>query len=141
MEENDRSRILQMLKDGKITVEEADQLLGALDSQPAEKVAVKDARGRKHSKLKVLVDAEGDHKNGNAKVNVNIPLSLVRTVGPIVAKNMPREAKEKLDQQGINLEQIFNDVETMIDNGLEEDIVNIDVGDEGNKAKVRIYVE
>lgn len=143
MDENERNRILSMLKDGKISVEEAQQLLDALDGQNRkieEPVALKDTRGRKSKKLKVIVDA-GSKDKEDAKVNVNIPLSLIRTVGPIIAKNMPKSAKEKLDENGVDLEQIFKDVENLTENGLDEDIVNIDVGEDGDRAKVRVYVE
>jgi hypothetical protein len=51
---------------------------------------------------------------------------------------MPKEAKQELDASGIDFEQLLADIETMIDSGMEEDIVNVDTG-EGEK--VRIYVE
>lgn len=141
MDENERNRILCMLRDGKVTVEEAQQLLSALDGQnrkTEEPILLKDTRGRKPKKLRVLVDS-GDNKD--AKVNINVPISLIRTVGPIVAKNMPKDARQKLDEQGVDLEQIFRDVENLVDSGLDEDIVNIDTGEDGNNTKVRIYVE
>jgi hypothetical protein len=140
MEDNDRSRILNMVKDGKITIDEAEKLLDALEgrSQPADSVPLKDNRGRKPKKLRVMVDS-GNSKD--AKVNVNIPISLVRTVGPLVFKNMPKEAKEKLEESGVDLAAIFNDIEKLLEDGLEEDIVNIDSGENGDKSKVRIYVE
>lgn len=139
MEANDQNRILEMLRDGKITVEEASGLLSALDPKPAEAVPVKDTRGRKRSKLRLIVDT-GDPSD-SAKVNVNIPLSLIKTVGPLVARNMPTETREKLGEKGVDLNKIFDEVETLLNSGVNEDIVNIDVGDEGDKAKVRIYVE
>ena len=139
MEENERGRILNMLRDGKITVDEADKLLQALGSRehPAENVILKDARGRKPKRLKVIVDSESDGNQKNTKVNLTIPISLIRAAGPIVLKNMPYEAQQKLDEMGIDIGQILIEIDNLVENGLDEDIVNVD--SEGDK--VRIYVE
>jgi hypothetical protein len=141
MEENETTRILNMVKEGKITVEEAQQLLDALDQKDVRQddpVTMKDNRGRKAKKLKVQVDAG---ESGDAKVNINLPISLVRTIGPIVAKNMPSEAKQQLDEKGVDLNRIFADIENLAENGLDEDIVNIDTSKDGHNAKVRVYFE
>ncbi len=140
----DRTRILNMLKDGTITVEEAEELLRALESnQPAAEpaavpVAMKDTRGRKAKKLRVQVDT-GENET-KAKVNINVPISLIKTLGPVIVKNMPMEAKTEMDKHGVDLVAIMESIETLIESGQEEDIVNVDV--EGNEAaKVRVYVE
>lgn len=140
MEVNDRSRILNMLQSGKITVEEADKLLEALGSreQLPEAVAFKDTRGRKPKKLRVVVDSGKDGNQNNAKVNISIPFSIIKTVGPAIIKNLPRDAKQKLDESGVDIEQIILDVESIAENGLNEDIVNVDTGD---GEKIRIYLE
>ena len=62
-----------MLKDGTITVEEAEELLRALESnQPAAEpaavpVAMKDNRGRKAKKLRVQVDNRGKRNQGESQ--------------------------------------------------------------------------
>lgn len=140
MDETSKTRILNMLKDGQITVEEAEQLLRALDQPASAPVTLKDNRGRKVKKLRVIVDTV-DEKQSKAKVNVNVPISLVQTLGPIIAKNLPAEAKEEIDKAGVDLVAIMQSIETLIDSGLEEDIVNVDIGDGPDMAKVRVYVE
>lgn len=143
MNEQDRIRILNMMKNGTITVEEAEKLLSAGESAkeaPAEEVTLKDNRGRKGKKFRIVVDAAGE-KMKNAKVNVSIPLSIIRTLGPVIANNLPREAKAELSRTGVDIVQIMNDIESIIDSGMEEDIVNVDTGEGEDKAKVRIYVE
>lgn len=143
MEATDRTRILNLLKEGHITVEEADELLRALE-QPetaasSVPVALKDTRGRKTKKLRVQVDA--GENNQKAKVNVNVPISIIKTIGPIIAKNMPKEAQQELDKAGVDLVAIMDSIEALIESGIEEDIVNVDVGDGEDISKVRIYVE
>ncbi len=147
MKEQDRIRILNMVKNGVITVEEAEKLLSAAEPEPeyravraSEEIAIKDSRGRKGKKVRIVVDAAGE-KTKSAKVNVSIPLSLIRTLGPVIVKNMPQEAKDDLGRSGIDIMQIFADIESAIDSGLDEDIVNVDTGEGEDKAKVRIYVE
>ncbi len=142
MEATDRARILNLLKEGHISVEEADELLRALE-QPAAPLAapvpLKDARGRKAKKLRVEVDA--GENNQKAKVNVNVPISIIKTIGPIIAKNMPKEAQQELDKAGVDLVAIMDSIETLIESGMEEDIVNVDIGEGDEMSKVRVYVE
>jgi|WetSurMetagenome_2_1015567.scaffolds.fasta_scaffold77060_2 hypothetical protein len=139
---NEKTRILEMLSNGKITVEEAEKLLSALDAPPpSEGVELKDKRGRKPKKLRVVVD--GYHHGDNtkkAKVNLTIPLSLVRTFGPIIMKNLPNDAKEEMANSGVDFAAIINDIETFVAENSEEEIINIDTEGE-DAAKVRIYLE
>jgi TPP-dependent indolepyruvate ferredoxin oxidoreductase alpha subunit len=102
---NERKRILEMLGDGKITAEEAEKLLDALKSREnptaLETVELKDKRGRKPTKLRVNIDSKENSKK--AKVNVSIPIALIRTLGPFYAKNLPKEAKEELDKNEVSV--------------------------------------
>jgi hypothetical protein len=138
---DDKTRILNMVSEGKITVEEAANLLDALgknEKVAEEPVTLKAKQGRKPTKLRVNIDAGENNKK--SKVNVNIPLSLVRTIGPIVSKNMPKEAQEEMNKRGIDIVSIMDSIEELIDAAAEEDIVNVDI--EGDEAsKVRVYVE
>lgn len=145
----ERTKILELLKNGAITVEEAEKLLTAVDAPEAaqDSIALKDSRGRKSKKLRILVDAV-EHKNGaengstNAKVNVSIPLSLIKALGPIAGKSIPSDTKAELKLDGVDIEEILRQVVELSESGLEEDMINIDVnGGESEKAKVRVYVE
>lgn len=144
MTETERTRILGMLKDGMITIEEAEKLLAAMEgreSVPAQDVVIlKDTRGRKPKKLRITVDSK-DGKSDNAKVNVNIPISLVKSLGPILMTSIPKDARSELEGQGIDIATILKQVEELIESGMEEDIINVDSDEEGSTAKVRIYVE
>ncbi|MEL7569917.1 MAG: hypothetical protein AAGU14_05080 [Eubacteriaceae bacterium] len=137
----DKTRILNMVSEGKITVDEASILLDALSKKEKiaeEPIAMKGKQGRKPTKLRVNIDANENSKK--SKVNVNIPLSLVKTLGPIISKNLPKEAKEEMDKKGVDLVAIMNSIDEFIEAAGEEDIVNVDIeGDE--PAKVRVYVE
>lgn len=148
MNGNEKTRILNLLRDGAITTEEAERLLDALESreQPepaaAEPVVLKGTRGRKPKKLRIQVDSD-ETTNGKSKVNVSIPISLIRTLGPIALSSIPKKTKQELDEQGIDVAAILSQVEEMIESGTDEDFVNVDSGNnEGEgSSKVRIYVE
>ena len=97
----ERRQILEMLAEGKITAKDAERLLDKL-SGPQTAAAASDPptdSGRK-PKAKVLcvkVDgAEGE------KVNVRIPLALVRT-GVKIAAILPHNVTQRLSAKGIDL--------------------------------------
>ena len=142
----EKMRILNLLKDGAITPEEAENLLSALEGNPEDRVkgeepvSLKDTRGRKPKKLRIQVDSNKDGAD-KAKVNVNIPISLIRTLGPIVKKSIPNDARVQIAAQGVDLDALMESLDTLIESGMDEDIVNIDTDGTGEKAKVRIYVE
>ena len=104
----ERAKILQMVADGSITPEDGEKLLSRLEGAgPAAPLAEKPdlGAGRKSGPLKylrVLVD-------GNDKVNVRVPIGLIRT-GIKLSTLMPLSASEHLSDQGIDLAQ-FNDLD------------------------------
>ncbi|MCI1966603.1 MAG: hypothetical protein LKJ17_10805 [Oscillospiraceae bacterium] len=145
MSENERTRVLNLLRDGTITTEEAERLLDALEQSrkpEAKPVVLKDSRGRKPKKLRIVVD-NAEANNGKAKVNVSIPISLIRSLGPIALSSIPKKTKQELEESGVDAAAILAQVEELIESGTEEDFVNVDTGNgEGeSSSKVRIYVE
>jgi hypothetical protein len=133
-------KILEMLHQGKITVEEAENLLAAISSEnPSREGSTKNAGARKYLRVQVESEKEG------TRVNVRIPLKLIRA-GLKLAAFLPNGAQSQvnhaLQQKGIDLSKL-----TPAD--LEELVANIDdlsVDVEGNadvegKQKVRIYSE
>jgi SHOCT-like domain len=121
---DERMQILEMVEEGKINTSEAMELLNALEGDQEEITPKNKAKW-----LKIRVKTLDD----NPKVNVNIPLSLV-SVGLKLAKKFdPKLEESGLDQ--IDLDEIIEAVK----NGAEGKIV--DVEDEENHTRVKIYVE
>ncbi|HTM16493.1 MAG TPA: hypothetical protein VL135_06300 [Terracidiphilus sp.] len=157
MNEN-RRQILEMLAAGKITADEADRLLAALDPGP---VAVGQgssgtgANGNARNTaaksvpkyLRVLVEAD-ESMTGNkglTTVNVRVPMQLLRA-GVRLAALIPQQAHNQLDQAlsshgvPLTLSQIKpENLEELIDH-LEDLTVDVD-GKEGNQTKVRVFCE
>lgn len=80
--ENERLQILKMLQDNKISADEASRLLAALD-EPQTTTAV--TGGAKWIRVRVF-----DLDSGKAKVNVNLPITLIDVALNIGMKFIPR---------------------------------------------------
>jgi hypothetical protein len=137
-----RKEILQMLVEGKVTAEEADQLIAALErDQPAPAAAGSEVRPQGRAKyLRVVVDAiEGGVPS---KVNVRVPLQLLRAGVRLAALIPPQalgEANAQLSRAGvpIDLTQLKPEqLEDLVEH-LEEMTVEVDQPD----TKVRVFCE
>jgi hypothetical protein len=156
MNEN-RKQILDMLAAGRITAEEAERLLAALDPEADIGSSAQAAAGANSAKntgpkthpkyLRVLVEAD-ESMTGNkglTTVNVRVPLQLLRA-GVRLAALIPQQAHNQLDSalssHGIplTLSQIKpENLEELIDH-LEDLTVDVD-GKDGNTTKVRVFCE
>jgi len=132
----ERQKVLEMLAQGKISVEDADKLLeklataeGAQAAPAAGPDATTASAGKKPRFMRIVVD-----RPGREQVNVRVPLAFARTGQRLVAV-LPPLVSEKLADQGIDLAAL-NMCDLM--QGLEESSIDIDKGD---GKKVRIYCE
>lgn len=136
----EKLKVLQMIQDGKISASEGMELLKALEeAEPGETSGLSNLNGRF---FRVRISAEG-----NTKVNVNVPLKLLKVVSKFAGVGMgfiPPEAKEELNRKGIDLSQIdLEELVRMIEEGLIDcKLVDIDVNDpEKGPVKVEVYVD
>jgi hypothetical protein len=124
----ERKKILEMLSEGKITAEDAERLLDKIEAAPSG--APKPPR-----KIKwLLVRVDG---NDGDKVNVRVPINLIRT-GIKLGAILPAGASERIKASGIDL----NDLATLADEELVEALADLQVdvnSDDGDV--VRIYCE
>jgi hypothetical protein len=139
----ERKQILAMLGEGKITAGEADALLDAIAQAPKQEVAALPAAVATKpfpKYLRVLVEG---HENGKqSKVNVRVPMDLIRA-GMRLAALLPAVAYEPvnraLKENGIDLDVSKIKPENLEDlvAHLQELSVDVDDGDE----KVRVFCE
>jgi hypothetical protein len=152
MNEN-RRQILDMLAEGKLTVDQAERLLAALEpgSSPAGYTTVGSVAGAsvktRAKYVRVLVEADESMTGmkGSTTVNVRVPLQLLRA-GVRLASLIPAQAHNQLDEAfskhgvPITLSQIKpENLEELIDQ-LEDLTVDVE-GKEGNTTKVRVFCE
>jgi hypothetical protein len=137
-----RKDVLAMLAEGKITADEAEQLIAALDrDQPPAVPGPDAARPKGQAKyLRVVVDTLEDGEPG--RVNIRVPLQLLRA-GVRLAALIPAPALDqvnaKLTKSGvpIDLTQLKPEqLEALVDH-LDEMTMEVDQPD----AKVRLFCE
>ena len=137
----DRKRILTMLGDGKITADEAERLLDAMGFARRRLTPyAADARtsGPKYFRVEVNSN-EGD---GQTKVNVRIPMQLLRAgvrLGALIPPRARDEVNAALAREGVpfDLSQIKpENLEELI-----EHLAGVSVDVDDPTAKVRVFCE
>jgi hypothetical protein len=155
---DDTRRILDMLQDGKITVDEADRLLKALSEskagqtgsagQAGEAEAAADGADRvRWIRINIQKPADEDHKAKN--VNIRVPIAIVKggmRLGAIIGTFAGDKAARRMKADGLDIDvaKISSDLSKM--NGPEFDEflrslneTNIEIDD--GKSTVRITAE
>lgn len=136
----EKRRILDMIQAGKITAAEGMELLAALDDGEQKEVPAVSPR-LSNRFLRVRVD------NAKAKVNVNVPLGLLKATSKLVNMGMgyiPEEARLEMQKKGVDLSKIdFEELIDLIDKGLVDGkLVDVDADDPiDGRTKVEVYVE
>lgn len=137
----ERRKILEMLADGKITVEEAEKLLSAISESSEESHQEEKTQDKARPKyLRVIVEPGPDQENGE-KVNIRVPMKLLRA-GIKLASLVPKDALGKVDshlkEKGINV-----DLSQITEDNLEEIVESLNdlTVDVEGKEKVRIFCE
>jgi hypothetical protein len=141
----DRRSILQMLAAGKITAEDAERLLTALDRSAPAAPRFESARAGGNGApkyLHVCVDTNEPGEGGPTKVNIRAPMSLLRA-GMRLASIIPPQARDQVNAE-LAKNGIAFDVNQIRPENLEEIVdqlndLTVDVDQE--RTKVRIYCE
>jgi len=142
-----RREILDMLAAGKITSDEADRLLAALNKdkdkdQPVGGPGSSSPRPQPKY-IRVLVEAEDEKAGGGpVKVNVRVPMQLLRA-GVRLASLIPAQARDRVNEalhekgMAIDLNQIKpENLEELVDQ-LNDLTVDVDQ----SNTKVRVFCE
>lgn len=137
----ERRKILDMLAQGKISVDEAEKLLAAVGEPATGTPAGTDAAGRRSWKyLRIQVEPGSDSESDD-RVNIRVPFKLIRA-GLKFAAFIPREAHAKVNQafkdKGLDI-----DLARITPQDLEEIVSNLDdmTIEVDGKDKVRIFCE
>ena len=137
----DRRRILGMLAEGKITADEAERLIAALERTGPPPGPAAPRVGRAPKYLRVEVDAdEGDGRP--KKVNIRVPINLLRA-GVRLGALIPPKARDKINAamarqgMGIDIDQLRPEtIEALI-----EQLAEFTVDMDNERAKVRVFCE
>jgi hypothetical protein len=134
-----RRQILQMLAEGKITADEAERLINALEREQPEPPPGAASRPKPRPKYLRVVVVNNSGDDGPSRVNVRVPLQLLRA-GVRLTSIIPPQAltmiNAKLSKSGvpIDLSELKpQQLEELID---QLDEVSIDVDDPDSKVQV-----
>ena len=149
-----RRQILEMLSAGKITADEAERLIAAVEKEAPAAASGNGSQSpvSKAKYLRVLVDSDsgGNPHHGPVKVNIRVPMQLLRA-GVRLAGLIPPQAREHMNhamrERGIpfDLSQIKPDnLQELIDH-FNDLTIDVDVDNKGGygseKVMVRVFCE
>jgi len=147
---SEKMKILEMIQEGKLTATEGMDLLKAIEERNSPKEATQilekefvKSKGLSTEERMLRVRVVGEK---TLKVNVNVPLSLIRSASKLVVYAMsfvPADKRAELEQKGLDLQAL--DVEGLariLEETLDGKIVDVEVADpEEGRIKVEVYVE
>lgn len=143
----DRRSILEMLAAGKINADEAERLLSALDRTAGPAAATPEPgaypSNRPRAKyLRVVVDTDEPGEGGPTKVNVRVPMQLLRA-GVRLSSIIPPRARDQVNaamrREGIDFD--INQIKPENLEDLIEQLGELTVDVDQEKTKVRVFCE
>jgi len=147
MSEN-RRRILDMLAEGKITADEAERLLTAVE-QPGTDGSGFFAAGEtskdERKYLRVVVEPNPDAGSGvkQQRVNVRVPMALIRAgvkLTSLIPSNATTKINEELHKSGVDFD--VNNIKTEDLERLVDAMKDLEIDVEGgSEGKVKVYFE
>jgi hypothetical protein len=146
---DEKRRILELLAQGKITVDQADELMRAVDARRPDAASASTGEPSPPRWVRIQVQKQAKEGRDPNEVNIRVPIAVVKggmRLGAIIATFAGEKAAQRMKERGIDLDlsKINGDFSKM--NGAEFDAfmksiddVNIEVDD--GKSQVRITCE
>ena len=142
---DDTRRILDMLAQGKITVDEADRLIAAVGEQAAAPKA-EDCEPGKLRYLRIAVHKPANERRGDKDVNIRVPIAMVRggmRLGAIIpglaGDQLRAKLRAKLHEQGLDVD--FSKLDPAALESALKDLGEMNIDIDSGKAQVRITCE
>jgi len=147
---DDTRRILDLLAQGKISVDDAQRLIAAVnasDTPPAAAAAnpsstpADDAAARPRY-LKIAVHKPANDRRGDEDVNIRVPIAIVRggmRLGAIIPGFVGERMKARLREQAVDLDLAKLDPAVL--EGMLKDLGEMNIDIDSGKAQVRITCE
>ncbi len=140
---DDTRRVLDLLAQGKITVDEADRLLKAVAAAPTAEAASEPGPTPRPRWLRINIQKQSEDRHGETKnVNVRVPISFVKggmRLGALIAPFAGEKAIARLRERGYDLDLTRLDAEA-IETWL-KDVDDLNVHIDNGKEQVRITCE
>ncbi len=143
----DRRTILEMLAAGRITADEADRLLAAMETRGGRSGSDSAGSGYPANRaapkyLRISVDSEEPDDDGPTKVNIRVPMQLLRA-GVRLASIIPPKARDEVNA-AMRENGVPFDLHQLRPENLEElveHLGDLQVDVDEKRTKVRIFCE
>jgi hypothetical protein len=137
-----RRRVLELLAQGKITVQEAEQLLSAVDGSRPDAPDSSQAGTSPPRFLRVLIHKTADEWRPAKDVNIRVPLAFVRgglRLGSVIPGLAGERVRQHLRERGIDIDLSkldYAELESML-----KELGELTIDVDGGKAQVRLRCE
>lgn len=137
---SEKMKVLEMIQSGKISAAEGMEILGVLEENTVGGNASLSNTGDRFLRVRVTGDKV-------KKVNVNIPLSMLKVASKFMVMSfgfIPKEAREEMERKGIDITKLdIEELTRLIDQGLVDGkLVDVDVDDpQEGRVQVEVYVD
>lgn len=142
---DNRRQVLEMLSEGKVTTDQAERLIAALEKDKPSSAPSNGSPSNSAAPkyLRVIANVD-DGEEGPIKVNVRVPLQLLRA-GVKLASLIPAQAQGPLNE-AMQKEGISIDLRQLKPENLDELIdqlrdLTVDVDSKNENLKVRVFCE
>ena len=126
---DEKMRILKMVEEGKITAEEAMDLMSALGAEPDSRISMPAQNSYDKKMFRIIVDSTaGD------KVNVQFPVGGIKKILKATGKLPIPEENLKV----VDLSAMMDAISECLDEEIQGDFVNVTAAD---GTKVRVFVD
>jgi len=140
---DDTRRVLDLLAQGKVTVDEADQLLRAVGAPAADAKAAADEPERpKRQWLRIAVHKQAKEGHKDKDVNIRVPISIVRSgmrLGALIPGLAGDQVAAKMRERGLDVD--FTKLDAAGIEAILKELGDSNIEIDSGRASVRITCE
>jgi hypothetical protein len=139
---DERRRVLDLLAQGKITVDEADQLLRALGAQAEKEPPPSSSAGAKPRFIRIAVHKKAHGGNAAEDVNIRVPLPMLKggmRLGALIPGVIGDKIGARLRERGFDCD--FSNLDAATIDAVFSELTEMGIDVESGKAQVRISCE
>jgi hypothetical protein len=138
---DDTRRILDLLAQGKITVDEAHRLIAALGDHTAAPKADESAQPKARY-VRIAVHKPANERRGDKDVNIRVPIAMVRggmRLGAMIPGLAGDQFRAKLREQGLDVD--FSKLDPAALEAVLKDLGEMNIDIDSGRAQIRITCE
>jgi hypothetical protein len=139
---DDTRRVLDLLAHGKVTVDEADQLLRAVAPSEGDATAAADPQPAKRRWLRIAVHKQAKEGHKDKDVNIRVPISIVRSgmrLGALIPGLAGDQVAAKMRERGLDVD--FTKLDAAGIDAILKELGDSNIEIDSGRATVRITCE